>query len=203
MSEVSGMSELDSMSELDNMSEFKMTPELQFEIEQWYYREARLLDGRQYQQWLRLMSEQISYSMPSRINTQVNNRDRGKEEMISVDRELERAQDMTGCPLREENFAFLMMRVDRAYKMNSWAENPPARTRRIIGNVEVLEQASDQLKVISNFHLFYARPGTRDFLYSGQRRDTLQKVGEGYKVLSREIVMDYGAIDYPTMGLLF
>jgi len=95
------------------------------------------------------------------------------------------------------------MRVDRAYKMNSWAENPPARTRRIIGNVEVLEQASDQLKVISNFHLFYARPGSRDFLYSGQRRDTLQKVGEGYKVLDREIVMDYGDIECPTMGLLF
>lgn len=203
MSEQSDMSETNNMSDTNTLDDFKMTPELQFEIEQWYYREARMLDGRQYQQWLQLMSDQINYSMPARVNKQVNNRDRGKEEMISVERELERTQDATGCPLREENFAFLMMRVDRAYKMNSWAENPPARTRRIIGNVEVLERDGDQLKVVSNFHLFYARPGTRDFIYSGQRRDTLQKNGEGYKVLNREIIMDYGDIDCPTMGLLF
>lgn len=184
------------------MTDFNITPELQMQLEQFYYREARLLDNRQYQQWMTLLSDQLRYIMPSRVNVQVNNRDRGKEEMLAVERELEGVDSM-GCPIREENISYIAMRVDRAYKVNAWAENPPARTRRIIGNVEVVAQGDDQLEVLSNFHMFYARPGSRDFLYSGQRRDTLLRVEGSYKVLEREVIMDYATIDYPTLGLFF
>ena len=34
-----------------------VSPELQLAVEQWYYREARLLDNRQYQSWLALCSQ--------------------------------------------------------------------------------------------------------------------------------------------------
>ena len=62
--------------------------ERQYAIEQFYYREARLLDGRQYQQWLSLVSESIRYVMPARVNALVNNRQRGEEAMIAIDNEL-------------------------------------------------------------------------------------------------------------------
>ena len=44
--------------------------ELQYQVEQFYYREARLLDNRQYRQWLLLLSQDIRYLMPSRVNVQ-------------------------------------------------------------------------------------------------------------------------------------
>ena len=179
-----------------------VTPELQHEVEQFYYREARLLDGRQYQTWLGLCTEDIRYVMPGRGNPLVDNAERGQETMISVDRELEGA-DSEGLPVRDETFPYLALRVQRAYAPNSWAENPPARTRRIVGNVEVREAAEDQLAVASNFHLFYSRPGSASFLYAGQRRDVLRRGDDGLRIASREIVMDLADIEVPTLGLFF
>ena len=179
-----------------------ISPELQLRVEQFYFREARLLDNRQYQQWLALITEDIQYQMPSRINVAIDNRMHGNEDMISVERELEDSKSM-GCPIREENFLHLAARIDRAYKMNSWSENPPARTRRIIGNVEIDKTGENSLKVLSNFHLYYARPGSDNFIYSGQRRDTLVGFEDSYKIQHREVIMDYSKIDVPTLGLLF
>ena len=178
------------------------SPEEQRAFERFYFHEARLLDNRQYQQWLGLVSEQISYLMPSRVNVQVDNRARGNEDMISVERELE-GQESMGCPIREETYIHLMVRVERAYKINSWSENPPARTRRIVGNIELMAREGDSFSVLSNFHLYYARPGNEDVIYSGQRRDTLLSQEEGFHIGRREVVMDYANIAMPTLGLLF
>jgi 3-phenylpropionate/cinnamic acid dioxygenase small subunit len=182
--------------------EFSPTPELQFSVEQFYYKEARLLDNRQYQQWLALVDEGIQYTMPARSNPLVDNRMRGKEEMISVERELENV-DSDGCPLREENIIHLSLRVERAYKINSWAENPPARTRRIIGNVEITAKDGDRLSALNNFILYFARPGSDNFIYSGQRRDELLITNGSYKLAKREIIIDISKIMVPSMGLLF
>jgi hypothetical protein len=89
-----------------------LTPELQLLLQQFYYREARLLDNRQYQTWLGLCSPEISYSMPARANPLVDNRQQGHESMISSELELE-GVDSNGCPLRDENFAYLALRVER------------------------------------------------------------------------------------------
>ena len=178
------------------------TPEQQRALEQFYYLEARLLDNRQYQQWLALVTEDIQYLMPSRVNVQVDNRERDQEHMISVERELEGADSM-GCPIREENYIHLMVRVERAYKINSWSENPPARTRRIVGNVELMSLSGDESSVLSNFHMYYARPGSASVLYSGQRRDVLQAMENSYKLKRREVILDYAEIALPTLGLLF
>jgi 3-phenylpropionate/cinnamic acid dioxygenase small subunit len=177
------------------------SPEQQRALERFYFHEARLLDNRQYQQWLALVDQEISYLMPSRINLLVNNRERGDEAMISVERELEDADSM-GCPIREETYIHLMVRVERAFKVNSWSENPPARTRRLVGNIEVMAIEGDDWTVLSNFHLYYARPGNESCMYSGQRRDTLVRSDEGYRIRRREVVMDYADIEVPTLGLL-
>jgi len=181
---------------------FESNAQRQHEVEQFYYREARLLDNRQLQQWLALAAEDIQYLMPSRVNVSIDNRDRGNESMISVENELERS-DQDGCPIREENIFHLSLRVERAYKINSWAENPPARTRRIIGNVEVTDCSDIEMSVLSNFILHYSRPGSANFSYSGQRRDTLRPTAEGYSIARREVIMDYATINVPTLGLIF
>jgi len=177
------------------------SPEQQHQLERFYFHEARLLDNRQYQQWLGLVSQEVSYLMPSRVNVAVNNRERGNEHMISVERELE-GQESMGCPIREETYIHLMVRVERAFKVNSWSENPPARTRRIIGNIELMEVDGDELAALSNFHLYYARPGSDNFIYSGQRRDRLMRVDGSFQIRRREVILDYASIALPTLGLL-
>lgn len=178
------------------------SPEEHRALERFYFHEARLLDNRQYKQWLGLLSESVSYVVPSRVNVQVNNRDRGSEEMLHPDRELE-GSDSMGSPLREEGYSLLMLRAERAYKINSWAEQPPARTRRIIGNIELIDREDNRLHVLSNFLLYYARPGSRQTLYSGQRRDVLKDIPEGFRIEDREVVLDYADIELPTIGLFF
>ena len=116
----------------------------------------------------------MRYIIPSRVNVQVNNRARGHEDMISVEHELE-GEDSMGCPHREEGYILLMLRAERAYKINSWSENPPARTRRIVGNIELMEQ----------------------------RRDSLLSQTDGFRIIRREVVLDYAAIELPTLGLFF
>jgi 3-phenylpropionate/cinnamic acid dioxygenase small subunit len=180
----------------------EVTPEQQRQLERFYFHEARLLDSRQYLQWLTLLSEDVRYIIPSRVNVQVNNRARGQEDMISVEHELE-GEDSMGCPHREEGYILLMLRAERAYKINSWSENPPARTRRIVGNIELMEQNNDTLSVLSNFHLYYARPGSDSIIYSGQRRDTLWSQPDGFCIVRREVVLDYADIELPTLGLFF
>lgn len=179
-----------------------ITPELQQSVEQFYYREARLLDNRQYQTWLTLCSESIRYVMPARTNPLVDNKARGNEEMISVEHELDGA-DSNGTPIRDESYPYLMLRVERSFKPNAWAENPPARTRRIVGNVEIADVLEDRLSVTSAFHLFYSRPGSENFLYAGQRRDVLLREGADYRILDRVVVMDMAEITFPTLGLFF
>jgi len=181
------------------------SPRQQRALERFYHFEARLLDSRQYQQWLTLISPDIQYTMPARVNVQVDNRQCGSENMIALQRELEGAES-DGCPLREEGYIHLMLRVERAFKINSWSENPPPRTRRIIGNIELMDEEGGQLSVVSNFHLYYARPGNESFLYSGQRRDVLieqENAAGEFMIARREIIMDYATIEVPTLGLLF
>ena len=62
----------------------RVSLELQQDVEQFYYREARLLDGRQYQTWLTLCSESIRYVMPARTNPLVDNAERANRFNISV-----------------------------------------------------------------------------------------------------------------------
>jgi 3-phenylpropionate/cinnamic acid dioxygenase small subunit len=180
----------------------EITPDEQRTLERFYFLEARLLDDRQYQQWLGLLDEGLSYVIPSRVNVLVNNRQRGTEEMIAVERELER-EDSMGTPLREENLFHLALRVERAYKINSWTENPPPRTRRIVGNIEVMARDGDCLSVWNNFHMYFARPGSANHIYSGQRRDELIATDGAYRLRRREVILDYADIDKPTVGLLF
>jgi len=171
-------------------------------LERFYYREARLLDSRQYLQWLTLLSPEVRYVIPSRVNVQIDNRQRGSEEMLAIENELE-GVDGFGNPVRDESYVLLMVRAERAYKINSWSENPPPRTRRIIGNVELMAREGDAVSVLSNFHLNYARPGNADVFYSGQRRDMLMPAKEGYLIQRREVILDYANIEAPTLGLFF
>ncbi|CAH0991995.1 Biphenyl dioxygenase subunit beta [Sinobacterium norvegicum] len=171
------------------------------EVEQFYYREARMLDERQYRQWLALVTEDVIYRMPNRHIPQVDPKQRGNEEYLSVERELSHG---TEPPLRDENYFILSVRVMRAFKQNSWTDNPPARTRRFVSNVEVLAtEQVDCLRCYSNIMINYSRHQQDNYLFSAQRRDTLRRVDGELKIAARDVIIDWNVITAPTLGIFF
>jgi 3-phenylpropionate/cinnamic acid dioxygenase small subunit len=96
---------------------------LWLELTQFYIREAWLLDERKFQEWLDLFTDDVLYFMPRRKNVP------RKE----AHRELTPLGDLA---ILEEDKRYLEMRVARLDTGMAWAEDPPSRTRHLIGNLE-------------------------------------------------------------------
>src|SRR6201998_1894268 len=121
------------------------------EVEQFLYREARLLDERRFHEWLRLFTEDIHYWMGSRSNRYP----RSSKAVTILDPLRYVEDDVTAADelaLFDETMASLTARVARLDTGMAWAEDPPSRTRHLITNIEVepAERASD-VKVHCNF----------------------------------------------------
>lgn len=177
-----------------------MNLQLVTQVQQFYYQEARLLDERQYQQWLSLLSPKIEYTVPARHVPQLDSDKRETEAFLN------RAQEFSAgaeAPIRDENHLHLMIRVMRALKMVAWSENPPARTRRHVSNVELVSAEDSTVTACSNTLLYYSRHEHTQHLYSYQRRDVLERSGESFKILRREVLLDDVVIPSPGAGLFF
>jgi len=172
-------------------------------VEQFYYREARLLDERRFQQWFALVDESIEYSIPARFVPQPDPDQQDTEDFLSVDRELERADGGRGSPLRHDGYLETFARTIRPYKKNAWAESPPPRTRRFIANVEVEPVADGEFRTCSNFQVFYSHNGAENVTYTGCRRDTLRELDGQFRISKREVIIDWDIITGPTMALIF
>lgn len=177
-------------------------PALICRIEQFYYREARLLDNRQYQQWLELLDPSIVYTMPNRYIPHADYSQRETEAFLAVDRELER-DGPDALPMREETYQFLAFKAKRTYRADSWSDNPPARTRRMVSNVEVEALGEGNYKARSNVFMFYSSRGANNHLYTLGREDILREDGDQFRVLRREVVTDEALVTVPTLTLFF
>ncbi|MCB1614548.1 MAG: hypothetical protein KDI30_00915 [Pseudomonadales bacterium] len=175
--------------------------ELISRVEQFYYREARLLDERKYQQWLALTSDDICYKIPVRHTAFGDNSLRDTEAFLNVAQELSHGLEPAH---REENKLNLSIRVMRAFKNNSWSDNPPARTRRFVSNVEVYTTETENLlRTYSNLLLNYSRFDNDNYQYSAQRQDTLKIEGDSFVLTSRLVLLDWNVITGPSLGLFF
>ncbi|WP_051785939.1 aromatic-ring-hydroxylating dioxygenase subunit beta [Endozoicomonas numazuensis] len=96
----------------------------------------------------------------------------------------------------------LSIRVMRAFKPNSWTDNPPPRTRRFVSNVEVL--ASDQencFETYSDLMVSYSRHQKDNHPLSAQRKDLLRLEGGEFKIVQREVILDWNVITGPSLSL--
>ena len=171
-----------------------MEEEVMREIEQFLYREARLLDDRQFHQWLELFTDDIRYWMPLRSNRypaiskaiSIRDGSRYEEEDLSKENEL---------AIMDETKESLERRIARLDTGMAWAEDPPSRTRHFVSNIEVHpgEQASE-LKVYSNFIMYRNRAEKEQDFYVGSREDILRRVEGGWKIAYRKIILDQNVL---------
>ena len=87
------------------------------------------------------------------------------------------------------------MRVARLDTGMAWSEEPPSRTRRIIGNIEVEQgETESEVKVYCNFIMYRNRLEAEQDFYVGRREDVLRKVDGNWKIARRKIILDQNVL---------
>jgi biphenyl 2,3-dioxygenase subunit beta len=150
---------------------------LQHEIEQFYYREAHLLDTRQYDAWFKLFTQDIRYWMPVRRTKTTKD----------LDREFTAPGEVA---LFDDDYKALNARVVRLSTGYAWAEDPPSRTRHLITNVTITPLENDEYEVFSNFHLYRTRLNSEEDNWIGHREDRLRRVEGGLMISKRSIFLE-------------
>lgn len=159
------------------------------EVVDFLTREAELLDNREFEEWLGILTEDVHYDMPIRVT-------RGSAEASELVRE--------SAWLRE-NFSSLKMRVQRLRAPGVVAENPPSRTRHFVSNLRVAAAAkADEIEVRSNLLLYRTRGDSTHYdLFSAERTDVLRRVNGSWKLARREVLLDQSVLGAQDLSILF
>ncbi|NLJ61778.1 MAG: 3-phenylpropionate/cinnamic acid dioxygenase subunit beta [Alcaligenaceae bacterium] len=150
--------------------------EVEREVKAFLYREARLLDTEQWDDWLALMHEEVHYWMPG-----IENRRReDKLGQYSADH----------MAYFDDHLRDLTRRVERFKQATAWAENPPTRNVHIVSNVEVFAgENEDELVVHSCIFSVRSRGLNEHFEIAARREDVLRRVDGELKILRRKILI--------------
>ena len=159
------------------------------EVEQFFYREARLLDERRFHDWLQLLTDDIHYWMGNRTNRYP----KSSKAIAILDPDRYDEDDRTKedeLAILDEDKSTLSARVARLDTGMAWAEDPPSRTRHLIGNLEATPLENGEVQAKTAFLVYRSHLETDHQLLSGCREDLLRKVEGAWKVAKRTIVLD-------------
>jgi 3-phenylpropionate/cinnamic acid dioxygenase small subunit len=169
---------------------------LKEEIEAFLCREAELLDDRRYEAWLDLFTDDTHYFMPMRRNVPHD----------EPEREFTRAgADVSWF---DEGKDTLTRRVQQILTGLHWAEEPPSRTCHMISNVQILTAdlagpAPAEVTVKSRFLIYRNRVETETDLLVGKRQDVLRRVGDGWRIARRTIILDQNVLLAKNLTVFF
>ena len=152
--------------------------ETQLLVQEFLFHEAELLDRRRLRDWLDLLTDDFTYKVPTRHTRY----------WTSLEEEFDDLA--TGMLYFDENKETMVTRVAKIETNTAWAEVPPSRTRRLITNVRVKSDDGNELAVESYFYVYKSRLEHTEDVYIGERRDTLRRVGDSFKIASRLIHLD-------------
>lgn len=160
---------------------------LKNEIEDFLFQEAEMLDERNIEEWLDLLTDDIRYWMPMRRNVKFG----------ELDREFTReGQDINWF---DEGKETLERRVKQILTGVHWAEEPLSRICHFVTNVQILNaspSASEPAEVSTKcrFLIYRNRVETETDFLIGKREDTLRKVDGGWKISGRKIILDQNVL---------
>lgn len=163
-----------------------------YEVEQFLYFEAWLLDEARYNDWFDLIADDVHYFMPQRRN-------RLHRDLLSE------ATGIDEFNHYDDDKAMLAVRVKRLQQPTAWSDNPPARTVRSITNITAEPTGTDgEYFVRSVFHLYRNRLGGDADSFSGRRTDTLRAHPElGFQLVNRTIHLAESVVQANNLGLFF
>ena|SRR5690349_9389708 len=148
------------------------------DVEDFLYAEAALLDAWRLDDWLKLLTDDAVYNVPS--NDRPNSE--SKDTLFIVADDARR----------------IKARVTRLKDKSAHAEYPPSRTRRMISNVRIVGRDGTSLRVEANFSVHRFRRDGNVRPYVGHYRYELRVEGGKLKIAKREAVID--AMELGAMG---
>jgi 3-phenylpropionate/cinnamic acid dioxygenase small subunit len=166
------------------------------EIAQFLYAEAELLDERRHEEWLALLADDIRYWMPMRRNVKYG------------DTEREFTREREDINWFDEGKDTLTRRVRQIQTGIHWAEEPQSRIAHMVSNVQVLEATPDaatahEVRAKCRFLIYRNRVETETDLLVGKREDTLRRVGDGWQIARRKIILDQNVLMTKNLTFFF
>jgi p-cumate 2,3-dioxygenase subunit beta len=143
------------------------------EVERLLVREARLLDEWKLKEWLALLTEDAQYLVPSLDSPDSDHR--------------------TALFLVADSYPVLRSRVDQLLGRSAWAENPHSRTRRLVTNVEILEDRGSEVKITANFAVWRFQSGQTD-TYVGRYVHVITRIDGTLRIRERRTILDLEAL---------
>tara|TARA_B100000700_G_C14989544_1_gene830530 strand:- start:1228 stop:1710 length:483 start_codon:yes stop_codon:yes gene_type:complete len=141
--------------------------ELQHEVEQFLYKEARLTDAGEYRDWEALWTDDAMYWVPA------NGDDNDPSTEMSI---------------MHDHRSRIALRVSQYYTGKRWTATPESRLCRVVSNVEVLKVDGDEVHVTcktvtheSNDRIDAVWPSRNDF--------TLRRVDGEFKLVTKKVVL--------------
>ncbi|MBT3534621.1 MAG: 3-phenylpropionate/cinnamic acid dioxygenase subunit beta [Rhodospirillaceae bacterium] len=166
---------------------------LRYEVEQFYTAEAELLDNRQFDAWLDLLSDDIRYWMPLATNQEIGHWD------------TEHSREGKDLNWFDEGKFELEQRVKQLHTGLHWAEEPISRTCHMYSNLSVeAPDAEGTIHAATRFLVYRNRTEVETDFYVGKRRDCLRRDGNGALVITRrEILLDQSVLLAKTLTTFF
>ncbi|WNG26389.1 aromatic-ring-hydroxylating dioxygenase subunit beta [Cystobacter fuscus] len=165
-------------------------PTLQYELEQFLYAEAALLDEHRFEAWLGLFTPDARYRVPVRTNR--------------VTREAPESQDASAH--FDDDLRGLSLRVARLTSGLAWSESPLGRTRRLVSNVQVRAlDAPGEVEVRSCFLLYRTRQEHAVDLFAGLRQDVLRRADApgAWRIAHRTVLLEQTVILAGNLSVFF
>ncbi|WP_428487310.1 3-phenylpropionate/cinnamic acid dioxygenase subunit beta [Rhodopila sp.] len=170
---------------------------LKQEIEDFLYREADLLDQRQFHDWLDLLAEDLVYFMPIRRNVK-----------FGQHAEKENTRQGEGISWFDEDKWTLGKRVEQILTGVHYAEEPLSRVTHMVSNVRLLDVRPSvddpaEVTVGCRFLVHQNRVEYETQTFIGRRTDILRRHDGGWLIVRRELILEQNVLLAKNLSILF
>jgi 3-phenylpropionate/cinnamic acid dioxygenase small subunit len=150
------------------------------DVERFLYREARLMDEHQYEEWLSLWTSDAVYWIPCKHDDADPSRD------VSI---------------IYDNRVKLGDRIARLQSNTVLAQDPKPRMRRVISNVEIEQVSDTETTAASNFVLVQAR-GYNQYTWCGRSVHRLRLQDGAIKIAHKKVLLVNSEQEMPVLQFL-
>ncbi len=161
------------------------------EIEEFLFAEAELLDERQFEAWLDLLTDDMRYWMPMRRNVKFGEQER------------ENTREQQDMSWFDEGKDTLSQRVRQILTGVHWAEEPLSRVCHMVSNVQLLNVTPDEVSVKCRFLVYRNRLQDETDFFVGKREDTLRRVDGQWRIARRKIILDQNVLLAKNLTVFF
>jgi 3-phenylpropionate/cinnamic acid dioxygenase small subunit len=167
---------------------------LKDEICELLHHEADLLDDHRFDEWLALLDDDITYTMPLRLNVHHS--------------DMARSMTRSG-----ETCWFDDTKVEQLQTGEHWAEEPMSRVSHVVSNIRVLSiddgkpdcglTGPSSVEVGCRFLVYRNRVAAETDLWVGRRTDSWKATANGWRLHRRHLLLDQNVLSSKNLTVLF